>query len=235
MPNGNLYLFPVPLGETPVQQVIPSYNSEILLTVSEFIAEDQRSARRHLKQMGIQQPLDSLVIHEIGKHSDESQYDSFLSAALNGKHMGLLSEAGCPGVADPGAHIVERALRKKIRVIPLSGPSSLILALMASGSNGQSFSFHGYLPFDKGERTRRIKELETMARTRQQTQLFIEAPFRNDRLLDDLLSECKPDTEICIACDLTLPTEYIERKSIAAWKKNKPALHKRPAVFLICC
>ncbi|MFI5148686.1 MAG: SAM-dependent methyltransferase [Bacteroidia bacterium] len=235
MQYGNLYLFPVPLGDTTIKQVIPADNLDILLTISEFIAEDIRSARRHLKQMGIRLPLETLVIHEIGKHSDKLAYDSFLNAALQGKHVGLLSEAGCPGIADPGALIVQKALQKNIKVVPLSGPSSLLLALMASGSNGQSFCFHGYLPIDKGERFRKLKEIELIARTKNQTQLFIEAPFRNDRLFDDILTECKSDTEICIACDLTLPTEYIRRKTIQAWKKEKPSFHKRPAVFIICC
>jgi 16S rRNA (cytidine1402-2'-O)-methyltransferase len=235
MLKGNLYLLPVPLGETPMNQVIPSYNMEVLHSISEFIAEDVRSARRHLKQMGIQQDLDSLVIYEMGKHSDEILYDSYLKGALNGKNLGLLSEAGCPGIADPGAKIVQKALKKKISVIPLSGPSSIIMALMASGSNGQSFSFHGYLPMDKQERMHKLRELEQWARAKKQTQLFIEAPSRNDRLLEDILKECKPDTELCIACDLTLPTAFIERKTISEWKQAKPSLHKRPAVFIFCC
>jgi 16S rRNA (cytidine1402-2'-O)-methyltransferase len=235
MALGQLFLLPVPLGETPISQVIPSYNLEVIQTLSEFIAEDIRSARRHLKQMGILQPLDTLLIHEIGKHSDESRYDSYLNAALEGKNIGLLSEAGCPGVADPGAAIVQRAFSKNIRVIPLSGPSSILMALMASGSNGQSFVFHGYLPIEKSDRSRKIKEMELHARQKNQTQLFMEAPFRNDKLFDDLMGECKGDTELCIACDITLPTQYIERKSISNWKLKKPALHKRPAIFLICC
>jgi 16S rRNA (cytidine1402-2'-O)-methyltransferase len=234
MVSGTLYLIPVPLGETPAETVIPSYNTGIINSITEFIVEDVRTARRHLKIMGIKNPIDTLIFHELGKHSDELQFESYLDALAQGKNIGLLSDAGCPGVADPGAAIVRIAHRKSFRVVPLTGPSSLLLALMASGSNGQQFIFHGYLPKERPDRIRKLKELERNALTLNQSQLFIETPFRNDHVFEDLLTTCKNDTLLCIACDITLSSEFIETKRISAWRARKPVLHKRPAVFIIC-
>jgi 16S rRNA (cytidine1402-2'-O)-methyltransferase len=233
MVSGTLYLIPVPLGETPAETVIPSYNTGIINSITEFIVEDVRTARRHLKIMGIKNPIDTLIFHELGKHSDELQFESYLDALAQGKNIGLLSDAGCPGVADPGAAIVRIAHRKSFRVVPLTGPSSLLLALMASGSNGQQFIFHGYLPKERPDRIRKLKELERNALTLNQSQLFIETPFRNDHVFEDLLTTCKNDTLLCIACDITLSSEFIETKRISAWRARKPVLHKRPAVFII--
>ncbi|HEV7230587.1 MAG TPA: SAM-dependent methyltransferase [Bacteroidia bacterium] len=234
MASGTLYLIPVPLGETPSESVIPSYNTGIINSITEFIVEDVRTARRHLKIMGMKTQIDTLLFHELGKHSDELQYESYLDALSQGKDIGLLSDAGCPGVADPGAAIIRIAHRKNFRVVPLTGPSSLLLALMASGSNGQQFVFHGYLPKERPERIRKIKELERNALALNQSQLFIETPFRNDHVLEDLLGTCKNDTLLCIACDITLSSEFIQTRRISDWKMRKPALHKRPAVFIIC-
>jgi 16S rRNA (cytidine1402-2'-O)-methyltransferase len=233
--KGILYLLPVPLGETSPELVVPEYNSRILNTIDEFIVEDLRTARRHIKLMGMKQPIENLLFHELGKHSDPDQYSSYLANALTGKNIGLLSDAGCPGVADPGAEIVRIAHEYQIRVVPLTGPSSILLALMASGSNGQQFCFHGYLPKERSERVRKIKELEKQTLLHKQTQIFIETPFRNDHMMEDLLRECKDQTLLCVAADITLPSEFIQTRSITAWKKNKPSLHKRPAIFIFCC
>jgi 16S rRNA (cytidine1402-2'-O)-methyltransferase len=235
MRPGSLYLIPVPLGETPVAEVIPGHHVEIINSIGEFIVEDLRTARRNLKIMGLRTEIDSLIFHELGKHSDELDYDSYLKTLIQGKPVGLLSDAGCPGVADPGAVIVRMAHEKNIPVVPLTGPSSLLLALMASGSNGQQFTFHGYLPKERGERIRKIRELERNALSLRHTQLFIETPFRNDHMLEDLLTTCRPETLLCIASNLTTPSEFIRTKTVAAWKNQKPGLHKKPTVFLICC
>jgi 16S rRNA (cytidine1402-2'-O)-methyltransferase len=172
------------------------------------------------------------VIHDYGKHNRDSGLKEFFAGLMAGNDVGLMSEAGCPGIADPGADIVAEAHRKGIKVVPLVGPSSLLLALMASGFNGQSFTFHGYIPIDKAERAKKIKELEALAE-KNQTQLFIETPFRNDSMLDDVLKTCKPQTRLCIACDITASTEFIKTMSIGDWKKQVPDLRKRPAIFLL--
>jgi 16S rRNA (cytidine1402-2'-O)-methyltransferase len=234
MSNGTLYLIPVPLGEMQPEFVIPAHNTAVINTIGEFIVEDLRTARRHLKLMGMKQPIDTLVFHELGKHSDEQQYSSYLASTALGKSIGLLSDAGCPGVADPGAAVIRIAHEKNIPVVPLTGPSSILLALMASGSNGQHFIFHGYLPKDRPERIRKLRDLERNCTSLKQTQIFIETPFRNEHMLEDILSECKNDTRLCIACDITLPSEFIHTKTVAEWKKLKTTLNKRPAVFLIC-
>jgi 16S rRNA (cytidine1402-2'-O)-methyltransferase len=234
MPYGILYLIPVPLGDAPSDETIPAYNTHLLDTISDFIVEDLRTARRHLRRMGMKQIMEDIHFHEIGKHADESGYISYLDAAIAGKPMGLLSDAGCPGVADPGAAIVRIAHEKKIRVVPLTGPSSLLLALMASGSNGQQFRFHGYLPKERADRIRKIKELERDARQKNETQLFIETPFRNDHMVEDLVLNCQPDTLLCVACDIAQPSEFIQTRNMAAWAKQRPLFHKRPAVFIIC-
>jgi len=234
MSTGTLFLIPVTLGEeSDPAQILPAQVKECINKVSAFIVEDERSARRFLKKAGLERALQETVLYPIGKHSEDRDQSRYLDAALEGKDLGLLSEAGCPGVADPGAEIVRLAHEKNIRVVPLIGPSSLLLALMASGMNGQSFCFHGYLPIDKRERVQKLKELERNARQKKQTQLFIETPFRNEQLLEDILSNCEASTRLCIACDLTLPGELVKTKTITAWKKEKPVLHKRPAVFLI--
>jgi 16S rRNA (cytidine1402-2'-O)-methyltransferase len=234
MRTGTLFLIPVPLGDKAGGNQIPDQNVALINTLSEFIVEDLRTARRHLKLMGMKSPIESLAFHEIGKHSDPSVYITYLQNCLEGKNIGLLSDAGCPGIADPGAEIVRLAHARNIRVAPLVGPSSILLALMASGSNGQQFCFHGYLPINRPDRVRKIKELEQQTRKTGHTQLFIETPFRNNHLLEDLLKECHDDTLLCIACDLTQSTELIFTKPIRDWKKKIPDLHKRPAVFLFC-
>jgi 16S rRNA (cytidine1402-2'-O)-methyltransferase len=234
MSKGILYLLPVTLGdEADPAEVLPAPVIAVLHALDEFIVEDEKSARRFLKRAGYPKPLQELKLHSIGKHTREEEMRNYLDSAANGQSIGLLSEAGCPGIADPGANIVAMAHRRNIRVQPMTGPSSILLALMASGLNGQNFAFHGYLPIDKNDRGERIKFLAQQARRFQQTQIFIEAPFRNDQLLADLLRHADGNARLCIACDLTLPTETIRTQSISEWKKNPPSLHKRPAVFLL--
>lgn len=233
MNRGTLYLIPVTLGEeTAPSQVLPAAVLEVLNDITVFITEDERSARRFLKKAGYTRPLTEAVMHSIGKHA-EGNRSAYLETAEKGGLVGLLSEAGCPGIADPGADIVKMAHEKNIRVVPLVGPSSILLALMASGFNGQSFCFHGYLPIDKNERARKIRLLDREAAKHRQSQIFIETPFRNEQLFAELVQHCEPSTRLCIACDLTLPSEFIRTASISEWKKNKPELHKRPAVFVI--
>lgn len=232
--SGILYLIPVTLGEElPPDAVIPRAVIDIIHSLNYFIAEEERSARRYLRKTGFPKPIQEIDIRPMGKHSEPATYAAYLERVVQGENAGLLSEAGCPGVADPGADIVRIAHEKNIRVVPLTGPSSLLLALMASGLNGQSFVFHGYLPIDKQQRTQKIKSMERDAQQKNQTQLFIETPFRNGQLLDDLLKTCENQTRLCIACDITAPEEYIRTQSIAHWKKETVQLHKRPAVFLL--
>jgi 16S rRNA (cytidine1402-2'-O)-methyltransferase len=198
-----------------------------------FIVENTRNARRYLKLLDREIQIDSLTFLELNEHTTPEEVPSFLDRVEKGLDAAIISEAGVPGVADPGAVVVRLAHEKGIRVVPLTGPSSLLLALMASGMNGQSFSFHGYLPLKKPERIRKIKEIEQGVLRNGETQLFIEAPYRNDALLADILGTCLPSTRLCIAADITMETEFIVTKTVGAWKKKKPALHKRPVLFLL--
>ncbi|MEW6467607.1 MAG: SAM-dependent methyltransferase [Bacteroidota bacterium] len=231
--KGKLFLIPSLLGDTGTEKAIPHYVINVLNGIDEFIVEDERTARRFLKKAGYTGPLDKLVLHRLNEHTRKEEIPSFLASLENGKDIGLLSDAGSPGIADPGADVVNLAHKRHIRVVPLVGASSLLLALMASGFNGQSFCFHGYLPRDRAERAQRLKELEKDAYRKDQTQLFIEAPYRNNQLLDDLLKSCDGKTRLCVACDLTLPTELIRSETVSEWRKNVPDLNDRPAVFLI--
>lgn len=216
------------------------FSRKIINEIGEYIVENEKTARKFLKQAGLERPQSELIIHDYGKHKrGRVPAANFLKAVLNGHDVGLMSEAGCPGIADPGAEIVAEAHRKGIQVVPLVGPSSILLALMASGFSGQSFAFHGYLPIDKQQRTARIKELERESALRGQTQLFIETPFRNNQLLTELLRTLKANTALCISADLTTPTEQVVRLSVAEWGKRQENpeeamdFHKRPALFLI--
>lgn len=233
MEKGNLYLIPVTLGDSTIDQVIPAFNNQIINEIDVYIVENIKTARRFLKKAGLVKAIDDLTFYELNKRTHESEYATFLKGIENGKHIGILSEAGCPGVADPGAEIVNIAQQKNIRVVPLVGPSSILLALMASGFNGQSFCFNGYLPKEQKERVRKLKDLERAAKSKQQTQLFIETPYRNNHVFEDILKNCFESTKLCIAVDITLPTEQITTKTVADWKKTKIDLHKRPCLFLI--
>lgn len=229
-----LYLIPVTLGDTPIPNVLPSYNKEIILGIRHFIVEELRTARRFLKAVEKSIDIDSLTFYEMGKHADVSRFNQYLEPLRKGQSVGVISEAGCPAVADPGADVVAIAQREGLRVVPLVGPSSILLAVMASGFNGQSFAFHGYLPIDAGARTKRLKQLESRSAAEHQTQLFIETPYRNEKLMADLLATCNPQTRLCIAAGLTTEQEYVRSQSIRDWKKNGlPQISKIPTIFAI--
>lgn len=233
MEKGVLYLIPVPLSEEATQKSNTLFYLETINSISTYIVENEKTARKFLKEAGIKIPQSELTIHDYGKHKRNNNLAPFFKELMEGKDVGLMSEAGCPGVADPGAEIVAEAHKKGIKVVPLVGPSSILLALMASGFSGQSFTFNGYLPIDKLERSKRIKALEQLASSRKQTQIFIETPFRNNPLLDEILKSCNANTKLCIAANLTGPNEFIKTQTIYAWRKEKPDLHKQPAIFLI--
>lgn len=234
MTPGTLYLIPVPLAENATAKSFTPYLVDTINQIKEYIVENSKTARHFLKEAGLKIPQSELIIHDYGKHKrDAADVDTFFSGLLAGHDVGLMSEAGCPGIADPGAEIVALAHQKGIKVVPLAGPSSILLALMASGFNGQSFAFQGYLPIDKGQRAAKLKELENLSARYQQTQLFIETPFRNNALLEEILKSCHPQTKLCIACNLTAQDEMVQTKTIAAWKKQVPDLHKKPVIFLL--
>ncbi|MCR5535298.1 MAG: SAM-dependent methyltransferase [Bacteroidaceae bacterium] len=229
-----LYLIPVTLGSTEINQVLPSYNHDVIMGIRHFIVENIRSARRFLRQVDREFPIDDSQFYEMGKHADERLFNQYLQALRDGKPMGVISEAGCPAVADPGADVVAIAQRQKLRVIPLVGPSSMIMAVMASGLNGQSFAFNGYLPVDPQDRAKKLKALETRAWNEHQTQLFIETPYRNLKMFQALVQTLRPQTRMCIAAGITTVDEYIHTHTIAEWKKTElPDLSKVPAIFLI--
>lgn len=235
MGKGKLILFPVPIGAEAIDVSLPAHNQELLSTCHTFIVEELRTARRFLKRAGYPYPIDDTVFFELNEHTSHEEIGHYLDAIERGENIGLLSEAGLPCVADPGAMITRVAQRHGIEVVPLVGPSSLMLALMASGFNGQSFAFNGYLPVDKSKRTAAIRHLEERVKREHQTQIFIEAPYRNNQMLEALASTLNPQTMICVACDLTLPTQYIRALSAAKWQKERTKidLHKRNTVFLI--
>lgn len=230
-----LYLIPVTLGETEYQKVLPEYNKKILRGIKNFIVENRRSAIRFLKLADSSIDIDSLEFLELNEHSDLVRISNYLDPLLKKKFpMGIISEAGCPAVADPGAVVVEMAQKKNLKVVPLSGPSSMIMAVMASGLNGQSFAFNGYLPVKPNERAAKIRQLENRAWNEKQTQLFIEAPYRNLKMLESILNSCRNETLVCVAAGLTTEQEFIKTLSVAEWKKsNEPPINKVPAIFLI--
>jgi 16S rRNA (cytidine1402-2'-O)-methyltransferase len=228
-----LYLIPSTLGDTPVERVLPPYNTEIVSRLRFFIVENVRTARRFLKKCHADIDIDKLTFYELNKHTDRNNIPEFLQPLKEGNSMGIISEAGCPAVADPGAEIVALAHREGYKVVPLVGPSSPLLALMASGFNGQSYAFHGYLPIDSNERAKAIKKLETHAYNENQTQLFIETPYRNQKLAEDILLHCKPQTRLCIAMNITCEDEYIATKTVKEWKNRLPDMNKKPCVFLL--
>jgi len=230
---GKLYLIPNTLGDSGIQMVIPSDVLEIIKSIDTFIVENTRNARRYLIKCGYTSPIDNIKFLELNKHTKKTEIGSYLDECIAGKDIGLISDAGVPGVADPGADITSIAHRKSIRVVPLTGPSSILLSLMASGLNGQNFVFHGYLPFKPNEKIARIKEIESNAFSLNQTQIFIETPFRNESLFESLLKTCKPYTRLCLACDISLENEFIRTMSILDWKKKRVDIHKRPCIFLI--
>jgi 16S rRNA (cytidine1402-2'-O)-methyltransferase len=233
--TGSLYLIPCLLGDASINTSLPSFNKEIVNSIDEYIVEDVRSARRFLIKMGIITPIDNLTFHLLNEHTSIEQVGSCIEGLLQGKNVGLLSDAGCPGIADPGAEVIKLAHKHSIKVIPLIGPSSILLALISSGLNGQNFAFHGYLPKQKPERVSKLRQLETESLRENRTQIFIETPYRNDALFEDILSSCKPETLLCIASDITLQTEYIHTKTVKEWQSQKRSFNDHPAVFLIGC
>ncbi len=232
-PKGRLYLIPTRLGDDVPLEVLPISIKKILEQVNHYIVENEKPARRFIKKVSPSKSQQSLIISSVNKYTDASELPNYLNPCLNGESVGLLSDAGCPGIADPGAEIVRLAHEKGIRVTPLVGPSSIFLAMMSSGMNGQNFSFNGYLPIDKDERKSSIKQLEKISLERNQSQIFIETPYRNDKMLDDLKSILNPNTRLCVACDITLTSEYIATKTVNEWSKVNIELHKRPTIFII--
>lgn len=229
-----LYLIPVTLGETPVEYALPLRNIEIIRQLKYFIVENRRSAIRFLRKADTSIAIDALTFFEMNEHTDEKEVGGYLEPLNAGEAIGLLSEAGCPGVADPGSCAVALTHERHFRVIPLVGPSSIILSMMASGFNGQNFAFNGYLPPKLQERAQALRRLEQKLKREHQTQIFIETPYRNKKMLESILSVCAPDTRLCIAAGITCPSELIQSKTIAEWKKSKlPELEKIPAIFLL--
>jgi len=228
-----LFLIPVELGDTPQERVLPPYNQEVILGIRHFIVEEVRSARRFLKRVDKDIDIDALTFYPMGKHADAALFANYLKPLEAGEDMGVISEAGCPAVADPGADVVAIAQRKGFKVVPLVGPSSMIMAVMASGLNGQSFAFNGYLPIDPADRERRLRLLETRAVQEHQTQLFIETPYRNEKLFKTLCQVLRPQTRLCIAAGITTADEWIRTLTVAEWRRTTlPDLSKTPAIFL---
>lgn len=228
-----LYLIPTTLGDTSIERVLPPDLTRLISSVPVFIVENIRTARRFLKKVNPAIVIDDLIFFELNQHTEKKEIVRYLEPNQQGLDIGIISEAGCPGVADPGAEVVKIAHAKNIQVVPLVGPSSILLALMASGMSGQNFAFNGYLPIKNPEKSQQIKMLEKRMQTEGQTQIFIEAPYRNAQLLDELLKNCDPQTMLCIAADITLDTEFIRSKPVSYWKTNVPDIQKRPAIFMI--
>ena len=230
---GGLFLIPTTLGETELNRILPSYNAEIVSALKFFIVEDVRTARRFLKQVNREININELTFFILNQHTKPEEISTFLKPLKDGNNMGIISEAGCPAIADPGADVVALAQQQNIKVVPLIGPSSILLSLMASGFNGQSFAFLGYLPVQQADKIKALKKMESRIYSEHQTQIFIETPYRNMKMLEDILSTCQPNTKLCIAVDITLETEFIKTKTAAEWKKQKPDLNKRPCIFLL--
>lgn len=228
-----LYLIPVTLGDTTIERVLPAYNKAVIQGIRHFIVEDIRSARRFLKKVDSSIDIDALTFYPLNKHTPMEAVASYLQPLQKGEPMGVISEAGCPAVADPGADVVAIAQQKGLKVVPLVGPSSILLSVMGSGFNGQSFAFNGYLPIEPSERAKKLKLLEQRVYTEHQTQLFIETPYRNNKMLEDILHNCRPQTKLCIAANVTCEDEYICTRTIKEWKGKLPDLNKIPCIFLL--
>ena len=231
--KGKLYLIPTTLGEMDPHDVLPQTVKRAVDFIDDYIVENEKTARKFIKSIHPEKIQNSLRISSLNKRTEVSEYKAMITPCLNGINVGLMSEAGCPGVADPGAVIVKIAHENGIQVVPLVGPSSILLAMMGSGMNGQSFAFNGYLPIDKGDKKTAIKNFENLSSSKNQSQIFIETPYRNNKLLEDLLQILQPNTHLCIATDITLPTEFIKTFRVADWKKIKVDLHNRPTIFII--
>ena len=228
-----LYLIPVTLGDVEHRRVLPEYNRDVILSIRHFIVENVRTARRFLKKTEPSIVIDDLVFSELNKHTSPEEVTGYLAPLAKGESVGVISEAGCPAVADPGADVVAIAQRKGYKVVPLVGPSSILMSVMGSGFNGQSFAFHGYLPIDASQRTNAIKKLEGRIYSENQTQLFIETPYRNNKLAEELIRTCRPSTKLCIASNITCEDEYIHTRPVKEWAGKVPDLSKKPTIFLI--
>lgn len=231
--KGKLYLIPTRLGDNPPLEVLPISIKKIIEQIDDYIVENEKTARRFIKRISPNKSQPDLRLNTLNKYTQESELAAFLDPCNKGVSIGLLSEAGCPAIADPGSEIVSIAHQLNIKVVPIVGPSSILLALMSSGMNGQNFAFNGYLPIDKKERKQHIKILEKRSLDWNQSQIFIETPYRNNQLLKDLSDILHQNTRLCIACDLTLPTEYIKTQTASQWKSNAEDFHKRPTIFII--
>jgi 16S rRNA (cytidine1402-2'-O)-methyltransferase len=228
-----LYLIPTSLGECSFDKILPTQNTQIVTDLKHFVVEDVRTARRFLKKANSAIEINDLTFYVLNQHTTPEELSSFLSPMFAGHDLGVLSEAGCPAIADPGADVVAMAQKNNFTVVPLVGPSSILLSLMASGFNGQSFAFVGYLPIQPADRAKMLRKLENRAYTENQSQIFIETPYRNMKMLEEILQVCQPNTRLCIAVDITLETEFIKTKTVKEWKTQLPDLSKRPCIFLI--
>jgi 16S rRNA (cytidine1402-2'-O)-methyltransferase len=231
--NGTIYLIPTTLGDSDLAAVIPKKINNIIEDTQFYIVENSRTAGRYIRKLSAHKNIDEITFFELNKHTDTNLLSEFLKPVFSGNNIGIISEAGNPGIADPGGEIIKIAHQKNINVVPLVGPSSILLALISSGLNGQNFAFNGYLPINQNERIKKLLFLETRSRTEKQSQIFMETPYRNMKLLDDIFKNCKPNTLLCIASDITLETELIKTKPISEWKKQIPQLNKRPTIFII--
>ena len=230
---GKLYLIPTTMGDCEPMDVLPQTVKRCINFIDDYIVENEKTARKFIKSVQPEKVQALLRLSALNKHTEDLEHIKMIQPCLEGKNIGLMSEAGCPGIADPGAAIVKIAHEKGIQVVPLVGPSSILLAMMASGMNGQSFTFNGYLPIDKSEKKSAIKNLEKLSNDKNQSQIFIETPYRNNKILEDLIQTLHSNTHLCIATDITLPTEYIKTLRIQDWKKTKVDLHNRPTIFII--
>lgn len=231
--TGKVYLIPSTLGDMAPLEVLPISIKQAIEKIDHYVVENEKTARHFIKKISPRKSQPNLKISVLNKFTVAQEIPSFLDPCFQGFDLGILSEAGCPGIADPGAAVVKIAHERNIQVVPLVGPSSILLALMASGMNGQHFTFNGYLPIDNGERKKFIKSLERKSKEDNQAQIFIETPYRNDKMLEELIKSLAPGTLICVAADITLPTEYIKTKTAQNWKNEHVDLHKRPAIFII--
>jgi len=230
---GNLYLIPCTLGETPPLEVLPLLVKKAIEHIDYYIVEHEKTARRFIKEIVPRKSQPDLHFEVINKFTDDSDIPNMLLPCFKGKDIGVISDAGCPGIADPGAAVIRQAHEKGVKVVPLVGPSSILLAMMASGLNGQNFAFNGYLPIDKKERKRKLKSLEHLSIDKKQSQLFIETPYRNNQMLESIRKNLQTNTKLCIACDITLPSEYIKTQTVLEWKHSPIDLNKRPTLFII--
>jgi 16S rRNA (cytidine1402-2'-O)-methyltransferase len=234
MALGKLFMIPVTLGDENIKQVLPENVVSITQDIDTFVVENEKSARRFLSLIKTKKPVRELQLYLLNEHSNEKDIPALIAPLLAGKDVGMLSEAGCPGIADPGALLAAAAHKKGIQVIPLVGPSSILLSLMASGLNGQRFTFLGYLPSEKNERVNKLKEIEKHSLKHNETQIFIETPYRNQHMLEDILGHCNPNTKLCLARNISFSSELIATKTVAEWKKSElPDLHRQPTVFLM--